>query len=124
MLKWVGELPPFSWRRCPRERFLIDHFDLFGWRQVFAYANSQSPMPPTVPPPPALYKLVRHPLMPGFLIDFGFTPTTWGHLPFAGVTTGNIFVGVFSEERDMKNAMAGATRNIGGWGCWSRGSGS
>lgn len=82
--------------------FLINHFDLFGLRQVWVYARQRAPVDqPFVAR--ALYRIVRHPLMLGFLIAFWATPhMSVGHLLFAAVTTAYILIAVkFLEERDL-----------------------
>jgi protein-S-isoprenylcysteine O-methyltransferase Ste14 len=81
--------------------FLINHFDLFGLRQVYLYFTGQEYKPLPFKKI-GLYKRVRHPLMLGFLIGFWAVPTmTVGHLVFSGVFTICILVGLFFEERDL-----------------------
>ena len=81
--------------------FLIDHFDLFGLRQVWLNLRRREyHHPPFIER--SLYKLVRHPLMVGFLIAFWATPDmTGGRLLFAGVTTAYVLFGITVEERDL-----------------------
>lgn len=81
--------------------FLIDHFDLFGLRQVWLLFRGVDFTPPHFAER-SLYRWVRHPLMLGFLLAFWATPTmTYGHLLFAaGFAVYTVF-GVWIEERDL-----------------------
>jgi methanethiol S-methyltransferase len=90
-----------GWLLVPLVSLLINHFDLFGTRQVWLYFRGREyqSLPFRVP---SLYKHVRHPLYIGWAIAFWATPTmTVGHLLFAGVLTGYMSLAALIEERDL-----------------------
>ncbi|MDX2166075.1 MAG: methyltransferase [Deltaproteobacteria bacterium] len=84
--------------------FLINHFDLFGLRQVWL-ALLDRPYTPLRFTTPSLYRVVRHPLYVGWLLAFWATPTmTATHLLFALATTAYILIAIRLEERDLVRA--------------------
>ncbi len=84
--------------------FLINHFDLFGLRQVWLELLGK-PYRPLTFGTPVLYRYVRHPIYVGWFLIFWATPTmTVTHLVFALATSAYMLIAIQLEERDLIDA--------------------
>jgi protein-S-isoprenylcysteine O-methyltransferase Ste14 len=103
-LFWAG------WLLVLTSTFVINHFDLFGLRQVYLFQKGEQ-YTDLVFKKRFLYSFVRHPLLLGFMIAFWATPRmTRGHLVFAIATTAYMLIAIQLEERDMANIHGDAYR--------------
>jgi protein-S-isoprenylcysteine O-methyltransferase Ste14 len=93
-----------GWLLVPLVTLMIDHFDLFGTRQVWFFLQGREYEPPAFGIV-GLYKWVRHPLYIGWALAFWVTPTmTLGHLLFASSLTAYMVLASKLEERDLVRA--------------------
>ena len=94
-----------GWALVFYSTFQINHFDLFGLRQVWLYLNDReyTPLPFQAK---GLYRYIRHPIMTGAFIGIWATPVmTVGHLVFAAGMSAYILIGVYHEEKDLIRAF-------------------
>jgi protein-S-isoprenylcysteine O-methyltransferase Ste14 len=97
----IWALSVAGWLIALFSTFLLNHFELFGLRQVYL-ASRRRDLPASSFRTPWFYKWVRHPLYLGFILAFFAIPTmTVGHLVFAAGMLGYILIAIQLEERDL-----------------------
>ncbi len=106
-----------GWLAVPAASMLIDHFDLFGTRQVWLHFRRRAYEPRPFRAPSA-YAYVRHPLYVGWFVALWATPKmTFSHLCLAGLLSAYILLAIPFEERDLLrvfgNAYATYRRRVG-----------
>ena len=105
MIGLVYSVFSIGWAILFLASFQINHFDLFGLRQVWLYFRGK-PYTHLAFKTPWLYRYMRHPLYVGMMIGLWAAPTmTVAHLVFALLSTGYIFIGARLEERDLDSAL-------------------
>ena len=103
MLLWA--LFGLGWLIVLLSTFLINHFELFGLKQVWSHARGSDPEPPVFRQP-FFYRLVRHPLYSGFFIAFWAAPRmSMGHLLLAAGMSLYMLIAIEFEERDLVRAF-------------------
>ena len=103
--KVIHAIYAFGWALLLYTTFLLNHFELFGLRQVWLQfrGRAYAPLPFKTP---TVYRWVRHPLYVAWLLTFWATPTmTVTHLLFALMTTAYILIAIQLEERDLVAAL-------------------
>lgn len=93
----------FGWLVVFLSTFMINHFELFGLKQIIENFKNKQPQSPKFQTN-FFYKIVRHPIMLGFIIAFWATPLmTIGHLLFSVMTTVYILIAIkYLEEKDLR----------------------
>ena len=101
----------FGWSLVVISTFLIEHFELFGLKQVWYQFKGQS-LPKAKFVSPALYRYVRHPMYVGWIVVFwAATTMTVAHLIFALLCTAYIVIAIRFEEKDLNDELGEAYSN-------------